>query len=169
MTLAKVSGWNYFRANQNYSYSFRYLYPSQFESFWTNPKNILYIVWWKTVKNQSDLIRFIPRNQCEWIRTIQNQVFNQNLSESFRHWIHSDWFWLKIRVGSIRDGLIRINLDWKLGFGLVRIHSDWCLGINRINSVWFLNIFHQTRYNMFFGLVRNDSNWLGYRYRKESK
>ena len=40
-SLAKVSDWNSFRVNQNYSDSFRYLYLSQCESFRTNPKNVL--------------------------------------------------------------------------------------------------------------------------------
>ena len=39
-TLAKVSE-PVFRAYQNYSDSFRYLYPSQCESFRNNPKNVL--------------------------------------------------------------------------------------------------------------------------------
>ena len=69
IALAKVSDWNSFWVNQNYSDSFRYLYPSQCESFRTNPKNVLYFVWWKTVKNQSNLIPLIPRHQSEWIRT----------------------------------------------------------------------------------------------------
>ena len=43
-TRAKVSNRNSFRANHNYSESFRYLYPSQCESFRTNPKNVLYLV-----------------------------------------------------------------------------------------------------------------------------
>ena len=60
--LPKVSDRNSFRLNQDYSDSFWYLYPSQCESFWTNPKNVLYLVWWKTVKNQSDLIRLISRS-----------------------------------------------------------------------------------------------------------
>ena len=38
LPLAKVSDRNLFRANQNNSDSFRYLYPSQCESFRTNPK-----------------------------------------------------------------------------------------------------------------------------------
>ena len=63
--------------------------------------------------------------------------------------------------------LVRINPDWKLGFGLVRIHSYWCLGINRMNSDWFLIIFYQTRCKTFrinanhsdLGLIRIDSDW----------
>ena len=43
-TLAKVSDGNSFQVNQNYSDSFRYLYPRQYESFRTNPKNVLYFV-----------------------------------------------------------------------------------------------------------------------------
>ena len=106
ISLAKVSDWNSFRVNQNYSDSFRYLYPSRHESFRTNPKNVLYLVWWKTVKNQSDLIRLIPRHQSEWIRNRvfnpdqfksiraridPSRILNQNQSKSFRPWIHSDW------------------------------------------------------------------------------
>ena len=30
------------------------------------------------------------------------RIFNQNQYESFRPWINSDWFWLKIRFESIR-------------------------------------------------------------------
>ena len=60
-----------------------------------------------------------------------------------------------------------IDLDWKLDFELFRIHLDWYLGINRIKSDWFLTVFHHTRYKTFSGLVRNDSHWLGYRYRNE--
>ena len=107
---------------------------------------------------------------------------NQNESESFRPWIHSDWFWFKIRFRSIRA---QIDSDWKLGFGFIRIDvseliglsridcwpllikrdtksfsdsSDWCLGINRIKSDWFLTVFNQTRYKTFFGLVRIGSD-----------
>ena len=90
-TLAKVSDRNSFRANQNYSDSSRYLYPGQYESFRTNPKTFFYLVWWKTVKNLSDLIRFNPRQQSEWIRTNPKPCFQ---SEYFRPRIHSNWFWL---------------------------------------------------------------------------
>ena len=87
--MAKVSDRNSFRTNQNYSDSFRDLYPSQCESFRTNPKNVLYLVWWKMVKNRSDLIRFNPKQLSEWIRSnypnesepIRNQVLNLNQSE----------------------------------------------------------------------------------------
>ena len=44
LALAKVSDRNSFRASQNYSNSFRYLYPNQCGSFRTNPKNVLYLV-----------------------------------------------------------------------------------------------------------------------------
>ena len=43
-TLAEVSDRDSFRANQYYFDSFQYLYPSQCESFRTNPKNVLYLV-----------------------------------------------------------------------------------------------------------------------------
>ena len=39
--LAKVLDRNSFRANQNYYDSFQYLYPTQCESFRTNPKDVL--------------------------------------------------------------------------------------------------------------------------------
>ena len=113
------------------------------------------------VKNQSDLIRFDPRQLSKWIRTNSKPIFQ---SESIWARNDSDEFWLKIRFGSIRA---RIDSDWKLGFGLVRIHSDSCLGLNRIKWDRFFTIFHQTNYKTFFGLVTNDSHWLGYRYRNE--
>ena len=52
---------------------FRAIPESVSGPFRTNPKNILYLVGWKTVKNQSHLIRFNPRHQFEWNRTIPNQ------------------------------------------------------------------------------------------------
>ena len=116
ISLAKVSNRYSFRANQNYSDSFRYLYPR--ESFQTNPKNFLYLVWWKTVKNQSGLIRFNPQQQLEpiRIRSIRarinpKRIVNKDQSESFRPRIHSDWFWLE---------------TW------FRIGSNCCCGLNRI-------------------------------------
>ena len=86
--MAKVSDWNSFRVYKSYSDSFRYLYPSQCESFQTNPKNVLYLVWWKTVKNQFDLIRLIPRHQSAWILTNPNPSFQ---SRSIRINAISDW------------------------------------------------------------------------------
>ena len=139
---------------------FRYLYPSQCESFRTNPNNVLYLVLWKTVKNQSDLIQLIPRHQSEWIRTNPKPSFQ---SRSIRINPSSDWSEPNFQSESM------IDLDLKLGFALVRIHSDWCLGINRIKSDWFFTVFHQTRHKTLFGLVRNYSHWLGYRYRNESE
>ena len=69
-SLAKVSDWNSFRVNQNYSDSFRYLYPSLCESFQTNPKKRFMF---RLMKNGQKSIRLIPRHRFEWIR---NQVFN---------------------------------------------------------------------------------------------
>ena len=140
-TLAKVSDKNLFWADQNHSDSFWYLYSNQCESFRTNSKNFLYLVWWKTVKNRSDLVRSNPRQKSEWLGLIL----------------------IEIRFGSIRA---RIVSEWKLGFGFVRIHLDCCLGVNRIRSDWFLTVFHQTSYKTFF---RNDSHWLGYRYLNKSE
>ena len=115
--LAKVSDRNWFRANQNFSDSFRYLYPSQCETFRTNPKNVLYLVWWKTVKNRSDLIGFNLRQLSEWIRTNPKLSFQ---SESIRMNPRLEWFKLILVENSVWINLIS---DW---FGLVRIHSDCC-------------------------------------------
>ena len=153
MTLAKVSDRNSFRANQNYSDSFQYLYPSQCELFRTNPKNVFYLIWWKTVKNRFDLIQFNPRQ----------------LSESK--------FSIRFNATSDSFGLVRINnsvwinqsSDW---FGLKtwnQIGSDSFESLPRIKSDRFLTVFNQTKYKTFFELVRNDSHWIGYRYRNESE
>ena len=107
--LAKVSDWNWFR--------FRYLYPSQCESFRTNPKNVLYLVWWKTVKNQSDLIRLIPRHESEPIR---NQVFNPHQSELES--IQTE-FPIRINRNDSKVGMIRIDSYWSVLKTWFRISS----------------------------------------------
>ena len=38
------------------------------DSDW-NSKNVLYLIWWKRVKNQFDLMLLNRRNKSEWIRT----------------------------------------------------------------------------------------------------
>ena len=85
------------------------------------------------IEIHSESIRTVPIRSDIYIRANAN------------HWIHSNWFWLKVRLRSIR----------------ARIDSDWCLGINRIKLDWFLTVFHETRYKTFLGLVRNSSDWLG--------
>ena len=80
--------------------SLQYLYSSQYESLRTNPKKILYLVWWVTVENQSDLIRFNPRLQfepclrSEWIRLgfirIKNLVLIGSDFFGMVPWIKSD-------------------------------------------------------------------------------
>ena len=160
----KLSDWNSFRVNQSYSdicirananhsKPIRKTFCISFdEKGWRiNPINSV------TSLRMNPKLSFQSRSIRS--RIDPNRIFNQNQSESCRPWIHSDRFWLKIWI----------DLDWKLAFGLVRIHSDWCLGIKRINSDWFLTVFHHTRYKTFFGLVWNDSLWLGYRYRNESE
>ena len=131
----------------------------------------------RLMKNGQKSIRLYPINSETSIRMNPNQsetkfsiqinskqselgfdpdpIFNQNQSKWIQGRDDSDWLWLKIRFGSIQD---RIDLVWKLGFRLVRIKSDW-----------FFTVFHQTRYKTFFGLVRNYSHWLGYRYWNESE
>ena len=113
----KVLDWNSIRVNQNYSDSFRYLYPRQCESFRTNP-------------NESEPI---------W-----NQVCKPDQSESIRMNPGLEWFWL-IRIGfSEFIELDRIDFwlffvkrdtkrfsDW---FGMIRIGSDTDIGMNRNSS-----------------------------------
>ena len=111
-TLAKVSDSNSFRVNQNYSDSFRFLYPSQHESFRTNLKNVLYLLWWKTVKSRSDLVRFNPRQQSEWIRTNPKPRFQSKSKPNFQ------------------SEIIRIRT--------IPIHSDFCIraNANHLESIW---------------------------------
>ena len=175
-SLAKVLVWNSFRVKQNYSDSFRYLYPSQCKSFRSNPKNVLYLIWWKTVKNQFDLIRLIPRHQSEWIRmnlkqsetNISTQInpisdlSKPNFqSESIRMNPRSEWFeliWIEILVS-----------DW---IGFIRIDVSELIGLRQIDF-WPLFIKRDTkRFSDWFGMIRigsdtdigmnrNSSAWLG--------
>ena len=128
------------------------------------------------MKNDRKSIRPNPI-QCEAIRTNPNQshridpsrIFNQNKSERIRGQNDSDWFWLKIRFGSIRA---RMDSDWKLSLGLVRIHSECCLGLGRIDFLPFFIKRVTKRFSDWFGMFRfgsdtdvgmnrNSSDWLG--------
>ena len=83
------------------------------------------IVWWKMVKNRSDLIRFNPRQLSEWIRIIPT-------------W---DSFGLKawFRIGSDSFGLLpRIKF---FIFGLVRNYSHW-LRYRYRNSSYYIIFFN---------------------------
>ena len=102
------------KINPTSSDSFRYLYPMQCELFRTNPRNFLYLVWWKTVKNQSDFIRLIPRHQSEWIRTNPKRSFQ---SRSIRINPSLDWSKPNYQSESIR---IIPTLDW---FGVIWIEN----------------------------------------------
>ena len=126
--LAKVSNRNSFRANQNYSDSFRYLYPSKCESFGMNPENVLLLVWWKTVKNRSDLIRFNLRQQSKWIRTNPKPSFQ---SESIRMNPRSEWFWLILIKNSV---WVNPNSVWSGLKTYFRIGSDSFGSLPRIKS-----------------------------------
>ena len=145
----KVSHWNSFRVNQNYSVSFRYFYSSQCESFRTNPKNVLYLVWWKTVKNQSALIQLIPRHQSEWIRTnlkpnFQSRTIQINLS--------SDWSKPNLQSESIR---MNPRSEW---FGLIMFeNSVWSNpSLDLFVLIWIDNLVWD-----WFGLVHFDvSEWI---------
>ena len=126
------------------------------------------------IEIHSETIRTIPihsdiciRGNANYSEPIEsNPIFNQNESEIRIFRIDSDW---KFGLDQSELGLIRIDSDWKLGFILVRIHSDSFFGLNRVRSDQFFTVFHQKSYKTFFGLVRNDSHWLGYRYRNESE
>ena len=61
----------------------------------------------------------------------------------------------------------RINLNETVpssqseSFGF-RVHSDWNFGLDQSEPDWFLTDLHRSRFRTFFGLVRNDSEWLGF-------
>ena len=137
----------------NQSELFRYMYPSQCESFRTNPKNVLYLVRWKKVKNQSDLIGGKIPNKSEWIRARidPNRIFNSNHSDPRSIQIDSDW----------KFGLDQSELDFIRIEDLARIHSDSCLRLNRIKSDWFSTFFIQRytkRFSCWFVMIRIGSN-----------
>ena len=163
-TLAKISDRNSFRANQNYSDSFRYLHPSQCESFWTNPENVLYLVWWKTVKYRSNLIRFNPRQQSEWIRVNPKPSFQ---SESIRVNPRSEWFgiilfeysvWINPSsdfnsiLFSVYGLLPRIKSDW-VGSIFYRFSSNEIQNVFRIGSEWFA--LARIQISKWIGIFRN--------------
>ena len=101
----------------------------------------------------------------EWSRTNLKPSFQ---SESIQMNPKSERFGLILIENSVWINRSLNWSDWKLVFGLVRIHLNCCLGLNRISSDRLFTVFYQTRYKTFFGLVRIDSHWLGYRYRNSS-
>ena len=120
----------------------------------------------KNGKNRSDIIRFKPRQQSGWIRTNTNQSKLQLILIEFS---------IRINPNESEVEMVRINSDWKFGLdylelGLIRIGSDSLVLLSRIKSDSVGSIFYRFSSNeiqMFFGLVRNDSHWLGYIYRNE--
>ena len=76
--------------------------------FRTNPNNVLYLFWWKTVKNQFDVIRFILLQSDASIWMNPNQIFNSSQSELI---------WAQIGLHRITNpnysdlGFIRIDLN----------------------------------------------------------
>ena len=120
--------------------------------------------WFGMIRIGSDTDIGMNKNSSDWLGMNFNPIISESKVGEIR--IDSDW---KFGWDQSEIGLIRVDLDWKLDFGLVQIHSDWCLRNNRIRSDWFLTVFHQMRYKTFFGLVRNDSHWLRYRYQNESE
>ena len=105
-SLTKVLDWNSFRTNQPISrhsgICFRII-PSNSEPIW---KNVFYLIWQKTVKNQSDSIQGINPNEFESIRINRN---------------HSDLGFIRI------DSNWKFVLYWYLGWN--RIQSDWLLTV----------------------------------------
>ena len=88
--LAKELDWNSFRVNQNYSDSFRYLYPSQCERFRTNPKNILYLPWRKyRIGIHSKPIRTIPIHFDTCIRANANH--SKTIRKTFCNSFDEKW------------------------------------------------------------------------------
>ena len=144
--LAKVSDWNSFRINQNYSDSFRYLHPTRCESFRSNPKNQVF----NPDQSESNRSRIVP-----------NRIFNQNQSEWIQGRNDSDWIaliWIENLVS-----------DW---FGYIRIDVSELIGLSRI-AFWPFFIKRDTkRFPDWFGMIRigsdtdigmnrNSSDWLG--------
>ena len=133
---------------------------------------ILYLVWWKTAKNQSDLIRLIPRHQSDESEPIRNQVFNPNQSDFGFIRIDSDW---KFGLHQSEIGLIWIeNLvsDW---FRFILIDVSELIGLIWIDfwpfylkrdtkrfSDWFASAWIQIL--EWIGIVLIDSEWISIRY-----
>ena len=78
------------------------------------------IVWWKTVKNRSDLIRFNPRHQSEWTRTnpkpsFQSRSMDQpepdRFSTVFHQTSYKTFFWLA-RNEFLTDTFARVALEF---------------------------------------------------------
>ena len=128
----------------------------------------------KFIPSQSELFRFIPIFVSELMRIIPNQSEKRFVSRLMKKGqksirlnpIHSE-IWKRTNPNqsgtkfSIQVNPKQSEPDWKLHFRFLRIGSLSHLGMNRIKPDWFLTVFHQTRYKTFFGLVRNDSHWLG--------
>ena len=118
----------------------------------------------------SEPIRTIPIHSDICIRA------NANHSEPIRKTSFISFDEKRSKINPINSET-KFDSDWKFGLDqseleliwIENLVSDWWLGINRNKSDWFLTVFHQTRCKTFFGLVRNDSHCLEYRYWNESK
>ena len=84
-----------------------------------------------------------------------NQSKPSSQSKSILPWIHLDW---KFDLDQSVTGFIGLK-TW------FRIVSD-SFGLGQID---FLPFFIKMSYKTSLGLVRNDSHWLGYRYRNKSE
>ena len=129
----------------------------------------------RLMKNGKKSIRLNPINSETSIRMKPNQSetkFSIQINPS------SDWSKPNFQSKSIqmnpRSEWFGLIFYWKFGLdqseiGFIRIGADCCLGLNRTRSDRFFIVFHETSYKTFFGLIRDDSHCLGYRYRNKSE
>ena len=133
----------------------------------------------RLMKNGQKPIRINPEISIRMNPNQSGTKFSIQVNPNqYAHGMIQTEFSIRINSNYYDLGLIRIDQEWKLGFGLVRIHLNWCLRINRIKSDWFLTVFHQTRSKRFsdwFGMIHIgsdtyigifliDSEWISIRY-----
>ena len=104
--------------------------------------------WFKMIRNGSEWISFRnlyqDRSMQISLKSIQAKFSIQIKSEVVMIRIHSDW-----KFGTDQPGFEFIQFEVSDSIEWIRIEWDW-----------FPTDFHQTKFEMLFGLVRNDSKWL---------
>ena len=100
----------------------------------------------RLIKNSKKSIRFNPIQSKASIRMNPNQVFNSSQSELG---LIQTEFSIRIILNESEGGMIRIDAS-----DLIR---------------FIFNRFSSKEIQPFFGLVRNDSHWLRYRYQNKSE
>ena len=123
------------------------LFPNHFDSFRSNSKNVSCLLCWKTVKNQSDSIRFNPRHQSKWIRT------------KFLIRINPSWHWSKL---NFQFWIIRI-IPTSDSFGLILIDNSVWINPSSDYTKRFSNCSRmlQNGSETDFGMVRNNFDSFG--------